>query len=402
VLSALDRFVTVHKPDHSVNLSSDSTHSSNVIVPLSAIINTRGRNRGGGYAAMLALQLFQQIMALPVKPPITIALIALNAAIHFIPDILAQLVPMSSSFLFTTTTAVCMNPAAIARDLSHGSLNLSRLFGSALIHGDDMHLWYNMLSLLNKGVTLETAIGSGQFVVLVLGLWALSQLLVVVLSYALLLVGYTDAFYMCSVGFSGVIFALKYILGHRSVPGLTQVMHFTVDIKYAAWAELILIQFIVPNASFLGHLCGILAGILWEHTPTLLLLLKPKLSSSFRSAAAGSSSSSSRYTYARGTAAQQQWPTAPQQHDTTATSASDEDAAVQLAMRLSLEEAAAAQRSSATTSSSRNTQAPAQPVLSDDDWIDVNDQQNSSSSSSIYTDSTADELRQRRLRRFNN
>jgi membrane associated rhomboid family serine protease len=350
---------------------------------------------------MLAMQLFQQILALPVKPPITIALIALNTAIHFVPDILAQLVPMSSSFLFTTTTAVCMNPSAITRDLSHGHLNTARLFGSALIHGDDMHLWYNMLSLLNKGVTLETATGSGHFLLLVLGLWALSQLLVVVLSYVLLLVGYTDTFYMCSVGFSGVIFALKYILGHRSVPGLTQVMYFTMDIKYAAWAELILIQFLVPNASFLGHLCGILAGILWEHGPTVLLLLKLKLQAPFTSTAAadGSSRSSSRYTYARGTSAQQQ-PSAPQQHDTT--TFSDEDAAIQLAMRLSLEEAAAAQRSS-NTSSSRNTQAPAaQPVLSDDDWIDVNDQQNSSSSTSMYTDSTADELRQRRLRRFNN
>eukprot|EP00953_Heterococcus_sp_UTEX-ZZ885_P014557 8235-Heterococcus_DN1.PRE.4 len=301
---------------------------------------------------------------------------------------------MSSSFLFTTTTAVCMNPAAIARDLSHGHLNTARLFGSALIHGDDMHLWYNMLSLLNKGVTLETATGSGHFLLLVLGLWALSQLLVVVLSYVLLLVGYTDPFYMCSVGFSGVIFALKYILGHRSVPSLTQVMYFTMDIKYAAWAELILIQFLVPNASFLGHLCGILAGILWEHGPTVLLLLKPKLQAPFSTTADGSSRSSSRYTYARGTSAQQQ-PSAPQQHD--ATTVRDEDAAVQLAMRLSLEEAAAAQRAN----NSRNTQAPTAPVLSDDDWIDVNDQQNSSSSTSMYTDSTADELRQRRLRRFN-
>jgi membrane associated rhomboid family serine protease len=347
---------------------------------------------------MLAMQLFQQILALPVKPPITIALIALNTAIHFVPDILAQLVPMSSSFLFTTTTAVCMNPAAIARDLSYGHLNTARLFGSALIHGDDMHLWYNMLSLLNKGVTLETATGSGHFLLLVLGLWALSQLLVVVLSYVLLLVGYTDPFYMCSVGFSGVIFALKYILGHRSVPGLTQVMYFTMDIKYAAWAELILIQFLVPNASFLGHLCGILAGILWEHGPSVLLFLKPKLQAPFSTttAAPGSSRSSSRYTYARGTSAQQQQQaSAPQQHD--ATTVSDEDAAIQLAMRLSLEEAAAAQR----TNNSRNTQAPTAPVLSDDDWIDVNDQQNSSTSSSMYTDSTADELRQRRLRRFN-
>jgi membrane associated rhomboid family serine protease len=74
------------------------------------------------------------------------------------PNLLASALPMSSIFLFTTTTSVRTNPAAIMRDLSHGTVNFARLFGSALIHGDDMHLWYNMLSLLDKGVTLETVL----------------------------------------------------------------------------------------------------------------------------------------------------------------------------------------------------------------------------------------------------
>ena len=32
--------------------------------------------------------------------------------------------------------------------------------------------------------------------------------------------------------------------------------------QYVTWAELIYIQLLTPNASFLGHLAGILAGIL--------------------------------------------------------------------------------------------------------------------------------------------
>jgi hypothetical protein len=31
-------------------------------------------------------------------------------------------------------------------------------------------------------------------------------------------------------------------------------------LQYACWAELLLVQLMVPDASFFGHLCGILAG----------------------------------------------------------------------------------------------------------------------------------------------
>jgi rhomboid domain-containing protein 1 len=65
----------------------------------------------------------------------------------------------------------------------------------------------------------------------------------------------------CAVGFSGVLFGLKVILTHNS-PGWGSVAGFSVPVKYLAWAELVFIQFITPNASFLGHACGILAGLL--------------------------------------------------------------------------------------------------------------------------------------------
>lgn len=44
--------------------------------------------------------------------------------------------------------------------------------------------------------------------------------------------------------------------------------------QYAAWAELIIIQMVMPNVSFFGHLCGILAGVPHQssidHPPTPL------------------------------------------------------------------------------------------------------------------------------------
>jgi hypothetical protein len=36
-----------------------------------------------------------------------------------------------------------------------------------------------------------------------------------------------------------------------------------IPTKYACWAELVVAQILMPNVSFLGHLSGILAGLLF-------------------------------------------------------------------------------------------------------------------------------------------
>lgn len=42
-------------------------------------------------------------------------------------------------------------------------------------------------------------------------------------------------------------------------------------VQYVAWAELLIIQMYAPNASFAGHLCGILAGERPPRSPPFLL-----------------------------------------------------------------------------------------------------------------------------------
>ncbi|KAJ7542159.1 hypothetical protein O6H91_10G092500 [Diphasiastrum complanatum] len=144
--------------------------------------------------------------------------------------------------------------------------DLKRVFMSAFYHVDETHLVYNMLSLLWKGVQLEVNIGSGKFAAMIAVLLGLSHGLVVLLSKVLsadspeLL--YTD----CAVGFSAVLFALKVVLNYNS-PRHTNIYGVLVPSRYAAWAELILIQIFVPGTSFVGHLCGILAGLLYIHVP---------------------------------------------------------------------------------------------------------------------------------------
>ena len=52
---------------------------------------------------------------------------------------------------------------------------------------------------------------------------------------------------------------MQVVLNHDS-PAYSRVYGFQVPTKYAAWLELLAIHLLVPNSSFLGHMCGILAG----------------------------------------------------------------------------------------------------------------------------------------------
>lgn len=49
-------------------------------------------------------------------------------------------------------------------------------------------------------------------------------------------------------------------------PGISYIMGMTVPSRYAAWVELIAIHLLVPNASFAGHLAGILTGLVYTNT----------------------------------------------------------------------------------------------------------------------------------------
>ena len=66
----------------------------------------------------------------------------------------------------------------------------------------------------------------------------------------------------CAIGFSGVIFGLKVLDYTHSPEKIMFFGVFPVHQDYAFWAELILIQVFAPQASFSGHLCGILAGLI--------------------------------------------------------------------------------------------------------------------------------------------
>lgn len=120
-----------------------------------------------------------------------------------------------------------------------------------------------MTSLLWKGIQLETSMGSVEFASMVAALLGLSQGIALLLSKGLLLLGDYTAYYdQYAVGFSGVLFAMKVVLNAWS-EDFVYLHGMVIPAKYAAWAELILIQVFIPGTSFLGHLSGILAGLVY-------------------------------------------------------------------------------------------------------------------------------------------
>uniref|UniRef100_A0A3Q3L609 Rhomboid domain containing 1 n=1 Tax=Labrus bergylta TaxID=56723 RepID=A0A3Q3L609_9LABR len=79
---------------------------------------------------------------------------------------------------------------------------------------------------------------------------------------------------VCAVGFSGVLFALKVLNNHYNPGGVTYVMGFPVSNQYASWAELVLIHITSPGTSFVGHLAGILVGLLYTAGPLKAIMKK--------------------------------------------------------------------------------------------------------------------------------
>ena len=221
----------------------------------SFIRNPRGRGDGATQAIMFAMMLWQQIERLPYKPPSTLFLIALQAFIYFS----NELSPLE----------FCLNP--IRDFFSHNIWSIetsARTILSPFIHADSHHLYYNQISFLAKGVTLERRYGTIGFILIIALLTVLTQL-----SYILLCLFLKHR--ECGVGFSGVIFALK-VLYTFDEEG-TQLVHgFSVPLRFAAWAELIAIHFLVPNSSFYGHLAGIIAGMLFIFGEKAVFLARKK------------------------------------------------------------------------------------------------------------------------------
>lgn len=213
----------------------------------------RNRQRGSNLGLLLlASQVFQ--LGLDNIPPVTLATLGLNVYLFLFP------------FKPLLQTCLSVREAYWYRDWN-------RLLLSPFHHADDMHLYFNMASLLWKGIKLERKLGGAWFAYL-LSVFSLLTGLV----YLLLETGLThmtdDSSYslQCAVGFSGVLFGLKVVNNHYHPGGATYIMGLPVANRYACWVELVLIHIMNPGTSFVGHLAGILVGLLYTTGPLKSLM----------------------------------------------------------------------------------------------------------------------------------
>ncbi|XP_077344321.1 rhomboid-related protein 4 [Lithobates pipiens] len=212
------------------------------------------QRRRGANAGLLLL--FAQIYQFGFNniPPVTLALLGLNIYLFLNPI---------KPLLYV---CISVHEGYYHRDWE-------RFLFSPFHHADDWHLYFNMVSLLWKGTKLEQKLGSVSFAVIIA---AFSQLIgvVYVLVQLLLAENLHDPSYkmQCAVGFSGVLFALKVLNNHYHPGGSSSVFGFHVPNKYACWAELVAIHLLSPGTSFVGHLSGILVGLLYTLGPLQWIL----------------------------------------------------------------------------------------------------------------------------------
>lgn len=231
-----------------------------------------GNRRVNMHGVLLLYQLIDRMYALNVKPPVTIALIIVNLAIFALPMIRGFIPPEMRSIAdfiqrWMTPQRVCLNPQRVLAG------ERWRLLLSSFVHISDLHVLYNCSSLLYKGVTLESSIGSEYFFALVVYLSFAAHVLYVAIAVAARELGITASLMgRCVVGFSGVLFGLKVVLNsdRRYGAEASRIFGVTIPGGRAPWAELLLAQLLLPNVSFLGHLSGILAGLIYVYIPRLI------------------------------------------------------------------------------------------------------------------------------------
>ncbi|XP_040901935.1 rhomboid-related protein 4 isoform X2 [Toxotes jaculatrix] len=203
---------------------------------------------------LLASQLFQ--VGLDNIPPITLAVLSLNVYLYLFP-------------------AAPLLQACVSVQQAYWFKDWRRLVLSPLHHVDDWHLYFNMASFLWKGIRLERRLGGPWFLYL-LSVFSLLTGLVYLLLEAVLTELTQDQSYSvsCAVGFSGVLFALKVLNNYYHPGGVTNVMGIPVSNQYASWVELVLIHITSPGTSFVGHLAGILVGLLYTSGPLKTIMKK--------------------------------------------------------------------------------------------------------------------------------
>ena len=162
--------------------------------------------------------------------------------------------------LFSFQT-LCLLPRLITRDPIQESY---RIITSSFTHASFVHLILNVFAFVQVGISLEQKFGSVMFMILIMTFTALCGVTHVIVANVVNELGFMGAMNECAVGFSGVIFALIVVdtqysrINQRDVFGL-----FSVNAFVYPFALIAVVQFLAPQSSIVGHLSGVIVGILY-------------------------------------------------------------------------------------------------------------------------------------------
>ena len=189
--------------------------------------------------------LLQKALALFSSAPITSILILIQIAILFRERTIEPLRSILMEFPSIYSGALNPHQVVVKKEWY-------RIVSSCLLHGGSLHLFSNMAELYIHGTCLELKIGTHYYTLLIVFLCIVSNFLEIASLY-----GMAHLHPCCrhlpqshqSVGFSGVLFGLLILDNWTHSRSNTEV-----------WYHLVLASIIQPQASFLGHLTGIVAG----------------------------------------------------------------------------------------------------------------------------------------------
>jgi membrane associated rhomboid family serine protease len=193
--------------------------------------------------------MFQQSMAI---------FIIIRMLMNNTPAITSALVIGQTILYYHTNFSVdyALIPNSVVNDYQ-----FSRIITGAFLHAGELHLYFNMIALSLRGKQIEEVFGPEKYLAYIAELAVLSNLMYVFISYLCSCANIMPwLFYQPVVGFSGVIFGLKTMHGHLLAPERQVFLGTVVETKYIVLIELALASLLNPNASFLGHLCGIVSG----------------------------------------------------------------------------------------------------------------------------------------------
>mmetsp|Transcript_7152 Transcript_7152/g.11294 ORF Transcript_7152/g.11294 Transcript_7152/m.11294 type:complete len:313 (-) Transcript_7152:1467-2405(-) len=137
-----------------------------------------------------------------------------------------------------------------------------RVFTAPWFHSGLLHIAFNMMALVPMGTSLERSIGSINFLYLNFLFMLVAGVADLAISSTLFYTKvYPNFFGECGVGYSGVLFGLIVVDTHHSTSPYRSIFGmFNVPNKLYPWALLILISLLAQSVSFIGHLCGMVAG----------------------------------------------------------------------------------------------------------------------------------------------